>query len=122
VTDRNIIQAGEDKFDLQVDPKDAVLIERHFSKHTKRDVAIHTLPVPSRPRWLRIIVRSIRFYQKHISHKLGNSCVFDPSCSHYSEMAFREKGFYRGLKLTIARLKRCRPENGGVDELSQINK
>jgi uncharacterized protein len=119
VTDRKIIQTGDDQFELQVDAKNAVLIERHFSKHTKRDVAIHTLPIPLRPYWLRIIVRCIRFYQKHISRKLGNRCVFDPGCSHYAEMAFRQKGFYRGLKLTIARLKRCRPENGGVDELSQ---
>ncbi|HCQ16660.1 MAG TPA: membrane protein insertion efficiency factor YidD, partial [Cryomorphaceae bacterium] len=49
--------------------------------------------------------------------RLGNRCVFDPSCSHYAEQAFREKGFFKGVKLTLIRLRRCNPSNGGTDLL-----
>ncbi|MCI4667246.1 MAG: membrane protein insertion efficiency factor YidD [Bacteroidia bacterium] len=67
--------------------------------------------------WLNWIVKAIRYYQKNISSNLGNRCVFDPSCSHYSEVAYREKGFFKGTFLTVNRLCRCRPQNGGIDEL-----
>ncbi|MDB5198751.1 MAG: hypothetical protein JWO92_714 [Chitinophagaceae bacterium] len=115
---RKQIEINENIFELHVDANDAAIVERHFSKHTKRDMEIRNLPIPSRPIWLNVMVRLIRFYQKNISHKLGNRCVFDPSCSHYSESAFRQKGFINGIKVTIKRLYRCRPKNGGIDELS----
>lgn len=112
------MEVGNDTFELNVESKDAIIIERYFAKHTKRDLVIEQLEIPLRPIWLKLIVITIRFYQKNISQKLGNRCVFDPSCSHYAEVAFREKGFLKGMKLTMQRLKRCRPENGGVDELN----
>lgn len=111
------IEVSGNNFELNVDPKDAIIIERHLCKHTKRDLHISSLAIPRRPVWLYVIVRMIRFYQKHISHRLGNRCVFDPSCSRYSELAFREYGFFKGIKLTIKRLRRCRSKNGGIDEL-----
>jgi uncharacterized protein len=108
--------SGND-FELEGDPQNAIIIERHFLKHTKRDMAIQNLPFPKKPIWLKVVIMIIRFYQLKISDKLGNRCVFDPSCSHYSEMAFREKGLIKGFTLTIKRLIRCRPQNGGIDEL-----
>ena len=111
------LQVGNDTFELDLASSDAPLIQRHFAKFTGRDLAIRNLPIPAKPLWLGIMVSAIRFYQKTLSPKLGNRCVFDPSCSHYSELAFRQKGFFKGLRLTMQRLKRCRPENGGVDEL-----
>lgn len=119
ITDRHKIQVGDNRFQFNVDAKDAVIIERHFMGITKRDLEIETLAIPLRPLWLRLFVKAIRFYQKHISDKLGNRCVFDPSCSHYAELAFRDKGFFGGLRLTVSRLRRCRPENGGIDELNK---
>lgn len=112
------IEIGNDSFEISANEKDAVIIQRHFSKHTKMDLEIQNLTIPKRPIWLNLVVRMLRFYQNNISEKLGNRCVFDPSCSRYSELAFREKGFFKGLKLTINRLKRCRPENGGIDKLN----
>jgi putative membrane protein insertion efficiency factor len=106
-----------DSFEINANEKDLIIIQRHLTKHTARDLEIQNLPIPQKPVWLQITVRLIRMYQKRISPALGNRCVFDPSCSRYSEMAFRKKGFIDGLKLTIKRLKRCRPENGGVDIL-----
>ena len=75
-------------------------------KHTQRDIEIHNLPIPKKPIWLNLIVRLLRFHQKSISPRLGNRCVFDPSCSRYSELSFRQKGFIQVLKLTFSRLVR----------------
>ena len=111
------IKIGENSFEIKADEKDSVIIQRHFAKHTKMDLEIQNLPIPKKPFWLNIVVRMLRFYQNNISEKLGNRCVFDPSCSRYSELAYREKGFLLGTKLTIKRLKRCKPKNGGVDIL-----
>lgn len=105
------------KFQFNVNPKDAIIVERAFNKHTKLDLEIKNMEIPKKPLWLNLVVRTLRFYQNNISEKLGNRCVFDPSCSRYSEIAYRKKGFYRGTILTLKRLKRCRPENGGIDTL-----
>ena len=107
----------ENKFEFNVNPKDAIIIERAFNKHTKLDLEIQNLDIPKKPLWLNLVVRMLRFYQNNISEKLGNRCVFDPSCSRYSEVAYRKKGFYKGTILTIKRLHRCRPKNGGIDIL-----
>ncbi|MEX1014190.1 MAG: membrane protein insertion efficiency factor YidD [Candidatus Paceibacterota bacterium] len=106
------------EFEFNVNPEDEIIIRRQFFGKTNRDIEIEQLEIPSKPIWLKIFVTMIRFYQKRISGKLGNRCVFDPSCSHYSEMAYREKGFINGTKLTVNRLYRCRPENGGKDKLT----
>jgi putative membrane protein insertion efficiency factor len=111
------IKSIDDSFEINTSVKDAIIVQRHFCKHTELDLQIQNLPIPRKPIWLNFTVRSLRFYQNHISEKLGNRCVFDPSCSRYSEHAFREKGFLKGFILTIKRLKRCRPENGGIDRL-----
>jgi putative membrane protein insertion efficiency factor len=108
---------GGDTFDLEVNEIDSIIVQRHFLKRTKRDSRIQKLQIPSRPVWLNFTIQMIRIYQRHVSQRLGNRCVFDPSCSHYSELAFRKHGFYKGLSLTIKRLKKCKAENGGVDEL-----
>ena len=112
------IEIEEDSFEINANDKDSVIIQRYFTKHTKLDLEIQNLPITKKSIWLNIVVRMLRFYQKNISEKLGNRCVFDPSCSRYSELAFREKGLFKGMSLTINRLKRCRPENGGIDQLN----
>jgi len=110
-------KVGRESFEFNVDPKDSIFVQRLFFGRTDRDNVIEKLEVPTRPGWLIIVVNAIRFYQRNISKKLGNRCVFDPSCSHYSEIAYREKGFIKGTVLTIKRLCRCRAQNGGIDEL-----
>lgn len=104
-------------FEFNVNPKDAIIVERAFNKHTKLDLEIQNMDIPKKPLWLNLVVRMLRYYQNNISEKLGNRCVFDPSCSRYSEVAYRKKGFYKGTILTIKRLHRCRPKNGGTDIL-----
>ena len=38
-------------------------------------------------------------------------CRFHPSCSEYARLAFLRHGFFRGLALSSARVKACRPDN-----------
>lgn len=111
------IEIDKNTFELNINPKDAIIVERFFTHNTKRDLEISSLSISQKPIWLNTLIKLIRYYQKNISHRLGNRCVFDPSCSHYSELAFRKKGFFKGVQLTIARLYRCRSKNGGIDEL-----
>ncbi|WP_375445142.1 membrane protein insertion efficiency factor YidD [uncultured Fibrella sp.] len=62
-----------------------------------------------------MINKLLRWYRLRISPRLGQRCVYEPSCSRYAELAFRKHGFYTGLSLTINRLKRCKPGLGGTD-------
>ncbi len=107
----------KDIFKFNVSSKDSIIVERAFNKHTKLDLKIQKQKIPQKPIWLNFTIRILRFYQNNISEKLGNRCVFDPSCSRYSEVAYRKKGFVKGTILTIKRLYRCRPKNGGIDSL-----
>lgn len=102
---------------FNIEDKNKPIVMRCFQERTMLDKEIEDLEIPIEPIWLRVVINLIRFYQKNISNLLGNRCVFDPSCSHYSELAFRKKGFFVGIFLTIRRLYRCRPNNGGVDKL-----
>ncbi|WP_078118582.1 membrane protein insertion efficiency factor YidD [Thiosocius teredinicola] len=109
------IEAGGNTYDCQVEPHQLPTIERLLRGKTDGDEKIAALPVPSRPFWLRLTVISLRWYGRRISPKLGSRCVFEPSCSHYSELAFRKRGFFKGVWLTAKRLRRCRPGSGGID-------
>lgn len=45
-----------------------------------------------------------------------NACIFEPSCSHYTEEAIKEYGFLKGIMLGAWRILRCNPWNrGGFD-------
>jgi len=91
-------------------------IERILRGTTKADEVIDQMALPDRPIWLVLAIRSIRWYRSVIAPRLGHRCVFEPSCSHYAELAFRRRGFIIGGYLTCQRLLRCRPGRGGIDE------
>jgi hypothetical protein len=58
----------------------------------------------------------IRTYQILLSPFLGKNCRFYPSCSDYARQAFDQKGFGRGMILSIKRILRCQPfSEGGFD-------
>jgi len=57
-----------------------------------------------------------RLYRVLISPLFGQTCRFEPSCSHFAEESFLRHGPIRGLRLTMARLLRCHPFHpGGYD-------
>lgn len=51
----------------------------------------------------------ITFYRAAISPLFPSCCRFTPTCSEYGIIAFRRYGFWKGLKLTVKRILRCRP-------------
>ncbi len=54
-------------------------------------------------RWL------VLTYRYTLSAIMGRQCRYLPTCSDYSQEAFRRHGFWAGGWLTLARLQRCRP-------------
>ena len=106
---------GTDKFVINVDEQLRPSIERQLFGYTNMDVKINSLPIPKKPIQIKISIILLRWYQRVISPKLGNRCVFEPSCSHYSELAIRKNGLLKGGWETIKRLNRCRPGAGGID-------
>lgn len=64
----------------------------------------------------RVILWTIRLYQKLVSPALPPSCRFAPSCSEYARQAVEKHGVLRGLWLGLGRLLRCHPfSHGGYD-------
>ena len=55
----------------------------------------------------------IAVYQRDVAGRYGTACPFEPSCSEYSRLAYEQHGFVRGTRLTIGRLRRCRPGYSG---------
>lgn len=64
----------------------------------------------------KIILKTIRFYQKAISPFLGRHCRFYPSCSEYYCSTIEKHGVAKGTWKGFKRILRCHPWNpGGVD-------
>jgi hypothetical protein len=58
----------------------------------------------------------IKFYQACLSPVIPSSCRFHPSCSAYAYEAVERWGAWRGIRLALGRLMRCRPFGGhGLD-------
>ena len=57
----------------------------------------------------KVAIALIQFYKFAISPFLAGCCRFEPTCSTYSMQAFKKYGFWKGLKLTVKRISRCRP-------------
>jgi len=63
-----------------------------------------------------ITLALIRFYQACLSPAFPSACRFYPSCSTYAYEAVEKWGAWRGIRLTLGRLLRCRPYGGhGID-------
>lgn len=110
-----------DTFEFNVDEKLRPSVERTMTGTTLLDSKIDSLPLPSKSYFKKIAILMLRLYRKLTPFSIRNRCVFDPSCSHYSELAIREHGVIKGAILTSKRLHNCKSGNGGID-LSNINK
>ena len=63
-----------------------------------------------------VMIWLIRLYQKFISPIKPPCCRFTPTCSAYAIEAFKTRGFFVGLILTVWRILRCNPfSRGGYD-------
>ncbi len=64
----------------------------------------------------RVLMGSIRAYQKVLSPVLGANCRYHPSCSHYGYEAIELHGVGRGSWMAVKRIGRCHPfHEGGFD-------
>ncbi len=64
----------------------------------------------------KILIKIIKFYQKHISPSKPPSCRFTPTCSLYAIQAIDRFGVFKGLLLSIWRILRCNPLNHGGND------
>lgn len=111
---KNLYPMDENAF-LNIEEHLRPSVERLLTGTTRTDSEIYSLPIPSGPIGVKLAVLCLRVYRKIRPRAIGNRCVFEPSCSHYSELAIREHGVIEGVKLTINRLIRCRPGAEGID-------
>ena len=58
-----------------------------------------------------LLLRAIRFYQRHISPAFPPRCRFVPTCSQYALEAIEKYGPWKGGYLAFRRLLRCHPFN-----------
>lgn len=56
-----------------------------------------------------LLLKLIKFYQRHISPHTRPCCRFRPTCSAYALEAITKYGAWKGGKLAIKRLLRCHP-------------
>jgi len=57
----------------------------------------------------KLILMSIKFYQKFISPMFPPSCRYTPTCSQYTFEAVEKYGPMKGLFLGFKRILRCNP-------------
>ena len=62
-----------------------------------------------------ILICVVRLYQHFAPDSIRMKCRFEPSCSQYMILAIQKYGAFRGLRLGIKRLGRCKIGNGGYD-------
>lgn len=110
-----------DIFEFEIDESLRPSVERKLTGTTHIDAEISELPLPKGPAEIKLIIILLRLYRRIAPKSLRCRCVFDPSCSHYSELAFRQFGLLKGIKFTYERLAKCRPSAGGVDFLHLKN-
>ena len=61
----------------------------------------------------RLALALVVAYRATLKPLLPAACRYEPSCSQYALDAIREHGAWRGGRLALARLLRCRPGGGG---------
>lgn len=64
-----------------------------------------------------LLLIAIFLYQRFAPGAIRSACLFKPSCSEYMRQAIVRYGVFRGVKKGFDRLRRCKPPNGGIDEL-----
>lgn len=60
----------------------------------------------------RLLILLIEKYQERGGGtRLGFDCNFEPSCSEYAKQSIATHGIFRGVWLTVDRLRRCSDPN-----------
>ena len=75
-------------------------------------LGLDALRPPQRQAGVAVALLVIDGYQATLSRalgRLGARCRFEPSCSHYGELAIRNRGLLPGTWLIVKRIVRCGP-------------
>ena len=75
-------------------------------------VVLDSRRAPARQVLVAASVTGIHLYQRTAAPliaRAGFQCRFQPTCSHYGELALEKYGFVRGAMMTASRIARCRP-------------
>ncbi|MGE5359710.1 MAG: membrane protein insertion efficiency factor YidD [Bacteroidales bacterium] len=75
-------------------------------------VAVDAMRAPERQWSARLAIGGVHLYQRTVSPalaRLGATCRFTPTCSHYAEAVLRQHGIIRGSWLTARRVAHCGP-------------
>lgn len=66
------------------------------------------------------LIGTIKGYRKIISPIFPSSCIYNPTCSVYAEIAIGRYGVIRGMRMTVLRILRCHPfRKGGYDPVPE---
>ena len=57
----------------------------------------------------RMLIKGVRFYQRHISPGMAPRCRYIPTCSQYAVEAIEKYGSVKGSVLAMRRILRCHP-------------
>ena len=63
----------------------------------------------------RVIIWTVKLYQRLAPAKLRNRCRYEPSCSQYMIMAVEKYGAIKVAVRSLKRWSQCKPPNGGFD-------
>lgn len=67
-----------------------------------------------------VMIWLVGLYRKFISPIKPPCCRFTPTCSAYALEAFKKRGFFVGLILSVWRILRCNPfSKGGYDPVPE---
>ena len=70
----------------------------------------------------KLVITSIKGYQRFISPLLGSNCRFHPTCSTYATEAINRFGVIKGGWLASKRILKCHPLNeGGEDAVPPLS-
>ena len=61
----------------------------------------------------KVMIKSIKMYQRYISPMKGTKCPYIPSCSQYGLEAVEKYGALKGGALAAWRILRCNPFSSG---------
>ena len=64
-----------------------------------------------------ILLLAIFLYQRFAPNYIRGACLFTPCCSEYMRQSIIRFGVFKGVKKGFKRLHRCKPPNGGIDEV-----
>lgn len=104
-----------DSYRFEMDESLRPSVERKLTGTTKIDSNISEIPLPKNTVFTRLAIILLRTYRRIAPTALRCRCVLDPSCSHYSELAFRQYTPGKAIILTAMRLRRCSKGAGGID-------